>query len=165
VTFKKAAGERHVPYDDLVEEAMCFGWVDSVQRRVDDERSRLLMTPRKPKSNWARTNKARVAKLTAAGLMAPAGLAAVEVAKANGTWSALDDVENLIEPADLKRALDADATARGEWDGFPPSARRGILEWILNAKRPQTREARIRETVKQAARGVRANQWRPPEQR
>ena len=142
-----------------------LGWVDSVQRRVDDERSRLLMTPRKPRSNWARTNKARVEKLTAAGLMTPAGLAVVETAKANGSWTALDDVENLVEPADVRAALDADPAAREQWNGFPPSARRGILEWLLNAKRVETREKRIRDTVEKAAQRIRANQWSPPDKR
>ena len=161
VTFKKAAGDRHVPYDDVVEEAIAHGWVDSQSRKLDDERSQLLMTPRKPKSGWSRSNKLRVERLSAAGLMAPAGLAAVETAKANGAWSALDDVENLTEPGELREALDADPAARRHWDAFPRSARRGILEWIGNAKRPETRARRIAETAARAAENARANEWRP----
>lgn len=162
VTFKKTSGGPYLPYDDVVEEALCFGWVDSLPRKLDDERSQLLVTPRKPGSNWSRVNKERVQRLEAAGLMAPAGAAAVQAAKGDGAWSALDDVENLVEPDDLRAALDAEPDARGHWAGFPRSARRGILEWILNAKRPATREKRIRETATQAAQGVRANQWPRP---
>lgn len=162
VTFKKGSGGPYLPYDDVVEEALAFGWVDSLPRKLDQERSQLLVTPRKPGSNWSRVNKERVERLEAAGLMAPAGAACVETAKGDGAWSALDDVENLVEPDDLRAALDAEPGARGNWDGFPRSTRRGILEWILNAKRPATREKRIRETAAQAAQGIRANQWRQP---
>jgi uncharacterized protein YdeI (YjbR/CyaY-like superfamily) len=162
VTWKKTSPHPTLAYDDLVEEALCFGWVDSLPRSLDDERTQLRVTPRKKGSNWSRPNKERVERLTAAGLMTPAGRAVVEAAKADGSWSALDDVENLVEPDDLRTALDAHPEARRQWDGFPRSARRGILEWIGNAKRPQTRADRIRTTVTEAARGVRANQWRQP---
>lgn len=162
VTFKKATGDRHVPYDDVVEEALCCGWVDSQGRLLDDARSQLLMTPRKRGSNWSRKNKQRIDRLLAAGLIAPAGLAAVESAKADGSWTALDAVEDLIEPDDLRAALDADPEARRQWGRFPPSTRRGILEWIGNAKRAPTRGKRIAETAGLAAAGIRANQWRRP---
>jgi len=165
VTFKKSDPDRHVPYEDVVQEALAFGWVDSQPRKLDHARSQLLVTPRKPGSNWSRANKRRVASLVKAGLMAPAGLAAVEAAKADGSWTALDDVENLIEPDDLRAGLDERRKAREEWDAFPRSTRRAILEWIGNAKKPETRAKRIRETVDQAARGVRANQWRQPTKR
>jgi len=136
-------------------------WVDSLPRTVDDERSRLLVTPRKPGSGWSRINKERVERMTASGLMAPAGLAVAEAARADGSWSALDAVEDLIEPDDLRAALDADPAARANRDAFPRSARRGILEWISTAKRPETRARRIAETATLAARNARANQWRP----
>ena len=159
VTYKKASGGPHVSYDDTVREALCFGWVDSQPRKVDDERSARLMTPRKSTSRWSKANKARIPDLEAQGLLAPAGEAAVAAARANGAWSALDDVEALVEPDDLAAALDAVPAARRSWDGFPPSARRGILEWILDAKRPATRQRRIAETVDEAAEGRRANRW------
>lgn len=163
VTWKKSADPaRHVTYEEVVREVLCFGWIDSQARPLDDQRSQLMLTPRKPRSGWSRPNKVRVAELTAAGLMRPAGLAVVEAAKASGTWTALDDVENLIEPDELRRALDADAEARRQWDAFPRSARRGILEWIGQAKRPATRAARITETVALAAQGLRANSWPRP---
>jgi len=165
VTFKQHSGEPHVPYDDVVEEALAHGWVDSQPRKLDDRRSQLLVTPRKPQSNWSRANKERIARLTAAGRMTPAGIAAVETAKANGAWTALDDVENLVEPGDLRAALDATPEARRHWDAFPPSARRGILEWIGNAKRAETRAKRVAQTARLAAENVRANQWPRPEGR
>lgn len=159
VTYKKAQGDLHVPYEEVVRQALCFGWIDSQGKALDDSRSQLLLTPRKPKSNWSGPNKARVAELTAAGLMHPAGLAMVELAKQTGTWTALDDVEALVEPAELTAALDVDPTARNHWEAFPRSTRRAILEWIGSAKRPETRKKRISETARLAVLNVRANQW------
>lgn len=162
VSWKKATGRPRLEYAEAVEEALCVGWVDSLARTVDGERSRLLMTPRKAGSGWSRPNKERIERLTAAGLMLSAGLAVVEAARADGSWSALDDVENLVEPDDLRAALDADPAARVHWDAFPRSAKRGILDWIRLAKRPETRARRITETVTRAASNERANQWRRP---
>ncbi len=162
VTHKKAPGAPHVPYADVAEEALAFGWVDSLPRELDAARSQLLVTPRKPASAWSKVNKERIERLTAAGLMAPAGLAVVEAAKASGTWTALDAVEALAEPDDLRAALDADPDARRHWDAFPRSARRGILEWIGTARTAPTRERRVAETARLAAQDVRANQWRGP---
>ena len=162
VTWKKTSGRPHLGYDDIVEEALTFGWVDSQPRTVDGQRSARLLTPRKPGSNWSRLNKQRVERLLAAGLMQPAGLAAVAAAKANGRWTALDQTETLAEPADLAAALDADPAAHRHWNAFPRSARRAILEWVGNARTGATRQARIERTVSDAARGIRANQWRQP---
>lgn len=160
VTFKKGASQPRVPYEDLVEEALAFGWVDSLPRWLDDERTMLLMSPRKPGSNWSAVNKARVDKMTAAGLMHPAGQAKVDQAKRDGTWTSLDAVERLEVPDDLAEALAGRAGARAAWDGFPKSVRRGVLEWIGTAKTPATRAKRVVETADKAARGERANQWR-----
>lgn len=161
VTHKQAEGDRHVPYDDVVREVPCVGWVDSRPRKVDARRSALLLTPRRPGSGWSKANKERVAELEAAGLLQPAGVRAIEAAKADGSWTALDAAIALIEPDDLREALDATPVARAEWDAFPPSARRAIGQ----AKRPETRARRVTETVEQAAIGVRANQWRQPKGR
>lgn len=162
VTWKKGGSHPHVPRRDVVEEALCFGWVDSLPRALDGDRSMLLVAPRKPGSSWSRVNKELVDSLTSRGLMAPAGLAAVERARHNGAWNALDEVEQLREPADLATALDADPQARAEWDAFPRSTRRAILEWIGSAKRETTRAARVADTVAKAHHGIRANQWRQP---
>lgn len=160
VTFKKGTSRPRVPYDDLVEEALAFGWVDSLPRKLDEERTMLLMSPRKPGSNWSAVNKARIETMTEAGLMHPAGLAKIEQAKADGSWSALDAVDRLDVPADLAAAFAERSGSAEAFAAFPPSTRRGILEWIGNAKRPETRAARIAETAEKAARGERANQWR-----
>ena len=159
VTWRKGAGRAVVPYEDLVEEALCFGWVDSKPGKVDDGRTRLLMTPRRPGSSWSRPNQQRVERLEAAGLMAHAGQAVVEAARADGSWSRLDAVEDLVVPGDLATAFDGHPTSRANWDTFPRSARRGILEWIVTAKKPETRAARVEETAALAARNERANQW------
>lgn len=162
VSLKKAAGGPEVTYDEAVEEALCFGWVDSKPQKLDDRRTMLWYAPRKPGSRWAATNKARVEKLLAAGLMAPAGLAKVEAAKADGTWEALDAVEALEVPPDLAAALAGHPAAAAHFAAFPKSVRRGILEWIVAAKKPETRAKRVAETARLAQDNVRANQWRQP---
>lgn len=161
VTLRKASGLPRIGYDEAVEEALCFGWVDSKPRKLDALRTMLYFAPRKPRSGWSRPNKERVERLTAAGLMAPAGLARVEAAKLDGSWSSLDAVEALEVPDDLAAALAALSGAREKFDAFPPSARRGILEWIVSARTAPTRAARIQETARLAQLGERANSWRP----
>jgi uncharacterized protein YdeI (YjbR/CyaY-like superfamily) len=146
-----------VPYEDLVLEALCVGWVDSQARAVDADRSALLFTPRRPGSGWARTNKVRVEALEAAGLMRPGGRAVVETAKADGSWTLLDSVEALEEPADLTAALDATPGARTAWDAFPGSARKAMLTWLVTARRPETRERRVTAIAERAAVGERAH--------
>jgi uncharacterized protein YdeI (YjbR/CyaY-like superfamily) len=159
VTYKKAAGpDLYLAYEEVVLEALAFGWIDGQAQAVDEMRSSQLLTPRKPRSGWSRPNKRRVEQLEAEGLMTGAGRRAIEVAKENGSWSALDDAENLIEPLELKAALDANPAARENWNAFPPSAKKAILSWISMAKRPETRERRVAQTVTQAAENIRANQ-------
>jgi uncharacterized protein YdeI (YjbR/CyaY-like superfamily) len=160
ISYKKDTGKPRFDYDESVEEALCFGWVDSKPAKLDDERSMLWFAPRKAKTNWSKLNKDRVEKLIKAGRMAPAGLAKVEAAKKDGSWNALDGVEALEIPPDLAKALSKNKTAKEYFDAFPRSVKRGILEWILNAKRPETRAKRIDETVTLAEKNVRANQWR-----
>ncbi|PSC73951.1 hypothetical protein C2E20_2953 [Micractinium conductrix] len=147
-------------YDAALEEALCFGWVDSTHLKLDGDRSMLWLTARKRGSVWSRLNKQRVERLTAAGRMAPAGLAAVEAAQQSGAWSLLDAVEDLVVPDDLDAAFARHPGSRPQWDGFPRSARRGILQWVVQAKRPETRARRVEEAATLAARGERANQWR-----
>ena len=156
VFHKRTSGGTSPSYDEAVEEALCFGWIDSTVNRLDDERSLQLFAPRKPRGTWSASNKERVARLEAAGLLAPAGLAAIERAKENGSWNALDAVERLEEPPDLSAALDATPAAREQWNGFSPSSRKAILWWIVSAKRPETRARRVEQTVRMAAQGLRA---------
>ena len=161
--WKRTTGRASVPYVEAVEEALCVGWIDSIQRQLDDERMIQWYGPRQRDSGWARTNKERVERLLAAGLMLPAGIDAVEEAKRRGTWTMLDEVEALVVPDDLAAALDARPRARANFDAFPPSARRALLVWVLQAKRPETRAKRLDEIAEKAARNERANEWRPKE--
>ena len=154
---RRKGSQHHLPYDAVVEEALCFGWIDSTTKSLDDQRSMILMSPRRPKSVWAASNKARVERLEAAGLMTDAGRAKIELAKANGSWTALDAVERLEVPDDLARALKK--RARATFDAWPPSLRKQALYWIGQAKKPETRAARIAEIVSAAARGERPARW------
>lgn len=156
VTWKKHAGERHIPYDEVVDELLCCGWIDSRTRRVDEDRTMLYVCPRKPGSGWSAVNKRRIAKLTKEGRLTPAGAACVHAAKKDGSWSLLDDVERLEEPPDLARALDASPPARRHFDAFNASAKKIILLWIKTAKREETRMRRIAEAVRLAALNVKA---------
>jgi uncharacterized protein YdeI (YjbR/CyaY-like superfamily) len=157
VSWRRGHGPA-VDYGEAVEEALCFGWVDSKGQNVDEQRSRLYFAPRKSSSGWARSNKERVERLIADGRMAPAGLAAIERAKANGSWTLLDSVEAGIIPDDLGAAFAEHPPAAEHFAAFPWSARRQLLEWIAQAKRPETRAARILEIATRAARNERARQ-------
>ena len=157
VTWKKGSGGPHVPYGDVVEEALCFGWVDSLPRKLDAERTQLLFTPRKPRSGWSKVNKERLTRLEAAGLLQPAGLAAIAIARQNGAWESLDAAEAGLVPADLAAALAANPAAQQHFAAFAPSARKMLLTWVLGARRPETRAARVAETVRRAALNKRAN--------
>lgn len=152
----RRAVERPFPYDDAVREALRFGWVDSTVRPVDDARSMMWFAPRRRGSMWTRINKGRVADLEAAGLMEPAGAAAVAVAKDTGMWTLMDEVEDGVVPDDLAAALDAHPGAREHWESWSPSAQKMILTWIVLAKRPETRAARIATSAEKAARGEKA---------
>lgn len=161
VSYKKATGKPRFEYDDAVEEALCFGWVDSKPNKLDLERTLLWFAPRKPGTGWSRPNKLRVERMLQVGLMADAGLRKVEQARVDGSWEKLDAIEDLTVPDDLARALDGYPQATENFAAFPRSAKRGILEWIATAKTPQTRAKRIDETSRLANNNVRANQWRP----
>lgn len=148
-----------VGYEDAVRQALCFGWIDGPVRVFDDEAGGRAngqwFSPRRAGSGWAATNKARIALLEAAGLLAPAGIRVLEVAKANGSWTVLDGPEAGIEPDELTVALDAVPAARENWDGFPKSVKKFGLTHIAMAKRPETRSARIAKIVADAAEGKR----------
>lgn len=151
ILSKKGGGKAGVTYEEAVEEALCFGWIDSVTNRLDSERFMQVFTPRKRKSLWAKSNKQRVERLTAQGLMAPAGLAAIEAAKREGTWTALDGAEDLQVPDDLTAALAANPAAEADFAAYSASTRKQLLWWVVNAKRPETRQKRIERIVAEAA--------------
>ena len=160
IIYRKESVTPSVYYPEAVDEALCFGWVDSKPNKRDAESYYQYFSRRSPKSNWSRVNKEKVQRLIEEGRMAPAGYELIEIAKRNGAWTALDDVENLVLPPDLRAAFEQNPAAFGYWEAFPRSARRGILEWIFNAVRPATRKKRIEETVRLAAKNERANQYR-----
>ncbi|MEM9999194.1 MAG: YdeI/OmpD-associated family protein [Bacteroidota bacterium] len=157
VTYKKHTGGRYVDYDSIVEEALCFGWIDSLPRKLDADRTMLYVSPRKPGSIWSRLNKQRIEALEADGRMTEIGRAKIEAAKADGSWTLYDDVENLVIPDDLAAALASAPAAEAAFDGFSASSKKGVLWWIKSAKRDATRAKRIAETVRLAALGVVAN--------
>ena len=138
-----------------VEHALCFGWIDSKTVRRNERTTYQCFTPRNPRSTWSKVNRERVERLTAAGLMCAPGEELVAQARRTGTWDLLADAQNLIVPDDLRAALERDPRADQNFQTFPPSARRAILEWITLAKRPDTRARRIQKTVEQAAVGSR----------
>lgn len=160
INFKKATGLPRIEYDDLVEECLCFGWIDSKPGALDDERAMNYIAPRKTGSNWSKLNKARAEAMIAAGLMRGPGLGKIEAAKADGTWTALDAVEALEIPGDLRDCFARYPSAESNFVKFPRTVQRSILEWILNAKTPATRSKRIEETARLAEENKRANQWR-----
>lgn len=157
VYAKKASGLPSLSYAEAVEEALCFGWIDSHPRKLDADRSQQLYTPRRSRSGWSRVNKERLLRLEAAGQLMPAGLAAIARAQQNGAWESLDAAEAGLVPEDLAAALEADAAAARHFAAFSPSARKAILTWVLSAKQTATRARRVAETVRLAALGKRAN--------
>lgn len=150
VYHKKASGQPSISWAEAVEEALCFGWIDSKAQTIDEHRYRQVFSPRKPRSVWSKVNKGYVERLLAAGRMMPAGLRAVEVARQNGSWTSIDSSENMEVPADLAAALAADATAGRHFAALSPSRRKMYLQNLLAAKRPETRARRIADIVQQA---------------
>ncbi|MDR7253478.1 uncharacterized protein YdeI (YjbR/CyaY-like superfamily) [Nocardioides sp. BE266] len=155
VSPRKAA-ERAFSYEEAVVEALRYGWVDSTVKPVDDLRSMQWFSPRRASSMWTRINKGRVARLEEAGLMEPAGAAAIAVAKDTGMWTLMDDVEDLVVPDDLAAAFERHPGSREHWESWSPSAQKLILTWIVLAKRPETRATRVETTAEKAARGEKA---------
>lgn len=151
---------RALPYAAIVEEALCFGWVDSVSGTVSDTQAKLYVSRRKPKSAWSKTNKKRIAALRTAGLMTPAGEQAVAVAQANGMWDHLEVSDRFELPPELVSQLAANPAAQAFYAAMPPSSHRIILEWIYTAKTEATKQKRIAETVELAAKGIKAHHYR-----
>jgi uncharacterized protein YdeI (YjbR/CyaY-like superfamily) len=160
VHWKKTSGRQAFTMDEAVEEALCFGWIDSLPRAVDADRTKLLFSPRKAGSAWSAVNIARVEKLIAAGQMTPAGFAKIEAAKQDGSWDKLAGVNAFEIPPDLHAGFALHPSAHDQFTAFPPSVKRGILEWLGTAKTPATRAKRVAEIAAKAAIGERANQWR-----
>lgn len=161
IIFKKHVPDKWMPWADLVDEALCFGWIDSRTRRLDEDRTMYLVSPRRPGSPWSAINKQRVEQLIAEGHMQPAGLAMIERAKADGSWHLYDEIEQLIVPEDLAAALAENEAAARNFDAFDRASKKSILWWIKSAKTAPTRRQRIEKTVQSAEQNQRANQLAP----
>jgi len=160
IIFKKESNIPSVYYPEAVDEALCFGWIDSKPNKRDKNSYYQFFSKRNPKSNWSKVNKDKVANLIAQGLMHSAGFEMIAMARQNGTWTALDEVDQITIPDDLQQLLSKNNTALENWEKFPRSSKRGILEWIMNAKKPATRQKRIEETVSLAEKNIKANHYR-----
>jgi uncharacterized protein YdeI (YjbR/CyaY-like superfamily) len=154
VMLKKHVPEPSITYDEAVEEALCFGWIDGILKRIDDRSHALRFTPRKPRSIWSDSNKERVARMVTEGRMTPAGFAVIEASKANGRWDAASSARLDAVPPDLEEALAADPVAAERWRTWAPSHRRQYVYWVLEAKRPETRAKRVAEVVRRAAAAI-----------
>ena len=152
VTYRKHVRGRYVSTSEVLDELLCFGWIDGVRRKLDADRTMQLIGPRRTQ-HWARSYKDRAARLIEEKRMHPAGLAAIETSKGNGLWSFIDDVDALIVPDDLRRALEARPVAADWFDATAPSYRRNVLRWIKLAKTAKTRTKRIIDTVNASAKG------------
>ena len=160
IIYHKNCDIESVYYDEAVEEAICFGWIDSIAHKRDEESKFQFFAQRKPKSNWSKANRERAEKMIKQGLMTSSGQKLIDFAKETGAWEALVDVQNSVIPDDLQNQLNKNMTALKNFLAFPPSSKRIILEWILNAKKDETRQKRIEETVRLAADNIKANHYR-----
>jgi uncharacterized protein YdeI (YjbR/CyaY-like superfamily) len=144
--YKAATGKARISYEDSIPDALCYGWIDSVNKPLDDERTGLLFTPRRPGSGWSRTNKVRIALLLKEGRMQPAGLAKIAAAKRDGSWTLLDSVEAMQVPDDLRRALGA--AGMRKFEALTPGRKKEHLRMLVTAKRPETRAKRVAQVVR-----------------
>lgn len=161
ILYRKSSKTPSVYYGEAVEEALCFGWIDSKPNKRDAESYYLFFARRKPKSVWSKINKERAKRLAAQGLMTEKGQAMIDTAKQNGSWDALNSVDALEHPAELKKAFAKNKIARKYFEAFPPSAKKGILQWINGAKTEATKNKRIAETISLAEKNERAAQYKP----
>ena len=158
IMYKKKSDKPSITWSDAVDEALCFGWIDSIKKKLDEERSIQYFSKRKPKSTWSKINKQKVCKLIDTGFMTKVGLDCIEVAKRNGTWEILDSVEELIIPPDLETKLMTNANAMDFFLSLSKSVRKATLQWIILAKRQETRQKRINEIVELAHKGIKPKQ-------
>ena len=160
IYYKKKSNLPTVLYSDAVDEALCFGWIDSKAKPIDEEKYMQFFTKRKPKSIWSRINKEKIERLTKAGLMTEAGFEIIEIAKQNGSWTILDESEALIVPEDLKKGFQKSTAAMDYFSSLSRSDKRNILQWLVLAKRQETREKRITEIIELAEQKLKPKQFR-----
>jgi uncharacterized protein YdeI (YjbR/CyaY-like superfamily) len=159
VFYKKASGIPTISWSDSVDEALCFGWIDSKKIAIDAEKSHQFFSKRKPKSTWSKINKIKVERLIAEGLMTKAGLESIEIAKQNGSWTILDDVDALVIPPDLQAAFDKYPSSREFFVSLSPSIKKMMLYWIISAKQAETRQKRIKEIAELASQKLKPKQF------
>ncbi len=160
VLYTKSSGKPSVTWSEAVNVALCFGWIDSKKIRIDKETSHQFFSKRKPKSTWSKINKEKVQILIDGGLMTQAGYESIETAKQNGSWTILDEVEELIIPKDLEKAFRKHKGAKGYFMGLSRTTRKMILQWLVLARRPETRQKRIDEIAELAGQGMKPKQFR-----
>lgn len=159
IYFRSATKVASLSWSEAVDEALCFGWIDSTKKTIDQERYMQYFSRRKPNSTWSKINKDKVAKLIQSSQMTKAGFESIETAKQNGTWSLMDDVEKLIIPEDLKMALNNHESSMEFFQSQSKSIRKSMLHWVVIAKRPETRKKRISEIARSAAKGMRPDHF------
>lgn len=160
ICFKKKSQKPTISWSEAVDEALCFGWIDSVRKSIDHESFIQFFSQRKPKSTWSKINKDKVIELEEKGLMFDAGRACIEIAKQNGSWTILDDIDLLILPEDLEDAFNQHPNANSNYHAFSKSTKKSILYWIKSAKRAETREKRIKEVAELANQNLKPKQFR-----
>lgn len=160
ICYKKQANTPTISWSDAVDEALCFGWIDSTRKTIDKERFIQFFCKRKPNSAWSKINKGKIERLIRDGLMQPAGYKTIEVAKKNGSWLILDDVEELLIPSDLENAFENQKGSKDYFESLSKSSKKIILHWVAVAKRPETRQNRINEIAELASRKLKPKQFR-----
>ncbi len=151
VHYKKKSSVASITWSEAVDEALCFGWIDSVRKTLDSETFVQFFSKRKPNGTWSKVNKEKIRQLVEAGLMTQAGLESIETAKQNGSWTILDEVEELILPNDLEMEFNTQPGSKDFFLSLSRSVRKAMLQWLVLAKQPETRQKRIREITKLAA--------------
>lgn len=160
VYFRTSTKINSLTWSEAVDEALCFGWIDSTKKTIDEERYMQYFSKRKPNSMWSRVNKEKVAQLIQNNLMTKAGLASIATAKQNGSWTFLDEIEALVIPEDLAAALAHHKGATDYFDGLSKSAKKMLLHWVISAKRPETRQKRVSEIAGNASKNLKPKQFR-----
>ena len=159
ICYKKQANKPTINWSDAVDEALCFGWIDSTRKSIGDDAFIQFFTKRKPNSVWSKINKAKIERLIQDGLMQSAGYEIIEKAKKNGSWIILDEVEELTIPEDLEKEFKANPCSKDFFMSLSKSVKKGILQWIVLAKRPETRKNRIKEIAILAAQNLKPKQF------
>lgn len=163
IYYKKDSGKTRVPYADAVEEALCFGWIDSTLNSIDENSYMQLFTPRKPKSGWSKLNKERVEMLIEQGMMTPAGHEKIEMAKHHGTWSKLDHIESFTLPPQLEKAFAANKKAKKFFDTLSKTNKKYILYFVNNVKNEETKAKRVVEIIAAANEGCMHERFQRPQ--